>query len=82
MSRRRLRWLAFLLVLGGVDLAATIHAHLHFHRRPGGPEVMSVGQLLGWVTSVGLLAVAVGLLVTAFRSRPRRAVVPRDQSPE
>lgn len=61
-------------VLGGLDLAATVHAHLAFHRSASGPSVMTVGQLLGWVSSVVLLLVALACAwatVTALRHRPR-----------
>jgi hypothetical protein len=77
LSRRRVSWLVAVAVLGAVDLAATIHAHLSFHRTPTGPSVMPLTQVLGWITSVLLLGLAITLAAAAvLTARRRRSVAP------
>ncbi len=70
VGRRAWRWFAVLVGLGLIDLGLTIHAHLDFHRTPGGPSVMPIGQLLGWATSALLLITA--CLVALGASYDRR----------
>lgn len=76
MSTRAWRWFVIFLVAAAVDLALSIHAHLTFHATKGGPSVMTVGQLLGWASTVALLAaatcIAIGGLNERRRSGPRR----------
>jgi len=72
MSKHLSRWIAALVLLAIVDWALTIHAHLTYHHHPGGPTIMPLGQLLGWVTSIGLVAVIVILLIARHRQRTWR----------
>lgn len=75
MSRKAWKAIAALGVLDIVCFALTIHAHLSFHRAPGGPSSMSLGQVVGWVASIVLL-VLIALVVCESRlsagHRPRR----------
>lgn len=72
MNGRAFRWLVVLVVLFVIDLAATIHAHLNFHRTPDGPTVMPLGQLLGWATSAVLLVAAACVLIGGVNERRRQ----------
>ena len=71
MNPRLVRWAAALVVLGALDLVATIHAHLSFHHTPGGPTVMSLGQLLGWASSAMVLIAGIALVSTLIRDARR-----------
>jgi len=72
MSKHLSRWIAALALLAIVDWALTVHAHLTYHHHPGGPTIMPLGQLLGWVTSVGLVVVIVILLIARYRQHTWR----------
>jgi uncharacterized membrane protein len=72
MTRRHLGWLIAVGVLAAVDLGLTIHAHETWKQSPNGPSTASLGQVLGWVTSVGLIVVFVLLAIGARRSVKRR----------
>jgi hypothetical protein len=77
VKRRRWIWLLVLSALAAVDLAGTVHAHLTWKRTAGGPTVMPLGQLLGWVSSTLLviavvLAVITGISDTRQRRQPHR----------
>ena len=72
MSKHLSRWIAVLALLAIVDWALTIHAHLTYHHHPGGPTIMPLGQLLGWVTSIGLVVVIMVLLIARQRQRTWR----------
>jgi len=55
--------------LGAIDVlvfALTLHTSLTYHRKPGGPLVMPLGELLGWIV-FGVLSVL--LLVILKESR-------------
>ncbi|HTZ43297.1 MAG TPA: hypothetical protein VMB79_05490 [Jatrophihabitans sp.] len=54
-------WLAWatLGALFALDLAVTAESRASWHAAPGGPQVMTLGQLLGFITSAGLLVVLV-----------------------
>jgi hypothetical protein len=70
--------LAALVVADAVTFALTIHTHLDYRSggAGGAPTVMSLGQLLGWIISVGLLLVLAALVaarVGEWRQRRRRA---------
>jgi len=69
---RAWRWFAVLAGLAVLDLALTIHAHLTFHRTPGGPTVMPLGQLLGWASSVVLIVAAACVFVGGHNEARRR----------
>lgn len=75
MSRRVWRAVVVLAVADLVCFALTIHAHLSFHRAPGGPSSMNLGQVLGWSVSVALLlliVVVVREVRPTSRTRARR----------
>jgi hypothetical protein len=72
VTRRRWTWLIVLCALSAIDLAATIHAHLTWKRTAGGPTVMPLGQLLGWVSSTLLVIAVVLALITGISSRRQR----------
>jgi len=60
-------------ILGVADIvifALTIHAHLSFHRQPGGPTVMPLAQLMGWFLGFFLLFV-IGVILFAARAAQR-----------
>ena len=63
MSKHLSRWIAALVLLAVVDWALTVHAHLTYHHHAGGPTIMPLGQLLGWITSIGLVIIIVLLLM-------------------
>ncbi len=65
LSPRVKRWAIALAVADALAWALTIHAHLTFRQRKGGPSVMSEGQLLGWSLSVLLLIALILLLLGA-----------------
>ena len=71
MTARRWRALLIVAVLAGLDLFATIRSHLEWHRVPNGPQVMPLGQLVGWMTSVVLIIAAALIVVDAWYSRRR-----------
>lgn len=63
-------------VLGLIDIAIfalTIHAHLSFHRKPGGPTVMPLGQLMGWFLGFLILFVIAVILFAARASERYKA---------
>jgi hypothetical protein len=72
VTRRRWSGLIVLSVLSAIDLAATIHAHLTWKRTAGGPTVMPLGQLLGWVSSTLLVIAVVLAVITGIASTRRR----------
>ena len=73
MSRRTLRVITGLALLDILCFALTVHAHLNYHRSHGGPTVMPLSQLLGWIISVGLLfVIAVVIFAVAQAERMRR----------
>ena len=72
MTRRHVGWLIAVAVLAAVDLGLTIHAHATWKRSANGPSSASIGQVLGWVTSAGLIVVFVLLAIGARRSVKRR----------
>jgi hypothetical protein len=69
MTRRAIRWIVALAVADALAFALTIHAHLTYHHAANGPTVMPLGQLLGWIISVGLLLI---LILVVLESRPPR----------
>jgi uncharacterized membrane protein len=72
MTRKMWLWVTGVAVLAAIDLAATIHAHATWKRSSTGPSVTSLGQVLGFVTSFGLLVLLVLLIVGGVRSARRR----------
>ena len=64
LSARAINWIA---VLGAADILAwilTIHAHATYRRTTASaPSVMPLGQLLGWIISIGLLILIVMILL-------------------
>lgn len=62
-------WIAALTALAVLDWALTVHAHLAYHHHAGSPTVMPLGQLLGWISSVGLVVVIILLLVARHRQQ-------------
>jgi hypothetical protein len=77
MSSRAWRWLAFLVPLMALDLGLTIHAHVTFRHSRTGPTVMSVGQLLGWASSVVLLCIILIVVIGGRKAARRRSRYPR-----
>ena len=81
MSRRAAGWAAAIAVLGLIDLAATINAHLNWHGGPDAPAVLPLNQLLGWITSISLLIVAILIVIASINNarwmRPYTARVRR-----
>jgi hypothetical protein len=73
VTRRRWTWLVATFVVGAIDLAATINTSVHWHATLGGPSVITLGQLLGWVTSIALLVIAALIAISGRREQQRRA---------
>lgn len=74
MSRRALSWAVGLGLLGLLDLTITIHARLNWHPAPSNAQaVLTLGQLLGFVTSGALIVIALTVAVVSWReARARR----------
>ena len=72
MSKHLSRWIAVLVLLAVVDWALTIHAHLTYRHHSGGPTIMPLGQLLGWITSIGLVIIIALLLIARHRQHTWR----------
>jgi heme/copper-type cytochrome/quinol oxidase subunit 3 len=70
MSRHGRRWFLGFVVLDAVLFALTVHAHLTFHHSSNAnqPTTMTVGQLLGWVTSGLLLLALITVAVSSWRA--------------
>lgn len=74
----RYPWRTFVVVavLLALDLRLTLHGYDHFHQGTDGPSVMSLRDMLGFVTSAILgfwLVGLVGLTIVRWRRRlPRR----------
>lgn len=78
MPRRAGILLAVFVIADAVALVLTIRTHLDYHPSDGGPTVMTLGQLLGWLVSVVLLVIVVTMIAAqlrAWRERRRRRVV-------
>ncbi|UQX88617.1 hypothetical protein M6D93_01120 [Jatrophihabitans telluris] len=67
------KWAATVTVLAVADLLLTIHAHESFRHHANGPSVMSIGQLLGWATTVVLFVIAVLIALGARNAKRRNA---------
>jgi hypothetical protein len=74
VTRRAIKWIIGLAVADALAFALTIHAHLTFRHASNGPTVMPLGQLIGWILSVGLLLI---LILVVLESRPPRPPRPR-----
>jgi hypothetical protein len=74
MSRKMWLWVTAVAILAAVDLGVTIHSMATFKQSPNGPSTSTIGQVLGVVTSVGLILVLVMLIIGGVRSnRVRRS---------
>jgi hypothetical protein len=71
---RGVRWALGLGVLGVLDLVVTIHARLDWHPAPGNDQaVLTLGQLMGFVSSAALILIAATIVVVSWReARARR----------
>jgi hypothetical protein len=67
VSSKAWRWVVLLGLLDVVAFVLTLHAHAEFHSQPGGP-VTSLGQVLGWIISAGLLIIDVLVILAARQS--------------
>ncbi len=66
-TRRRLRWAFVLAILGVIDLVASIHAQASWHPPAGSQASTTLLHVLGFATSVALLAIAATMVVTQVR---------------
>lgn len=73
MSPRVVRIVGVLGLTDIIIFALTIHAHMSFHRKPGGPTVMPLSQLMGWFLGFFLLFVIAVILVAARAAQRYRA---------
>jgi hypothetical protein len=69
MTRRGWTVFGVFVALDALDFALTIRSHVDFRPGPGTVTVMPLNQLLGWITSVSILLVLVGITVGAVRNR-------------
>ncbi len=72
MSSRFLQWCA---ILGAADVVAfvfTVHAQVTYHPAPGDPSVTTLGQVLGWIISFGLLITLVLMIFVRRYDRRMR----------
>ncbi len=67
VSPKTVRWLVLLAVADVIVVALTVRAQANFHSVPGGP-VTSMGNVLGWIISVGLFVVFILVAVGAWRA--------------
>jgi|GEM_PF-2128447 len=75
MSRRRWLLVLFVVVADLLAIAFTVHARVTWHRVANGPATMPLSELVGWVFSVGLLAVVGFIFFDAWdtaRNGPHR----------
>lgn len=72
MSSRAWKWVAALGLIGAGDLALAIHSRATWHPTTDSPSVMTLGQLLGFVTGTVLLLLAVLVAVNTVRTTRRR----------
>ena len=72
MSRRAWIIVAILLAADALALGLTIHTHLTWRPSPGGPAAMSLGQVVGWLVSFGLLVVTAFIALAARESAKNR----------
>lgn len=70
MSARARKWVLGLAAADGLAWILTVHSHFTYHHTVGGPTIMPVGQLLGWVVSI-LLLIVIALIVLAARQNAR-----------
>jgi hypothetical protein len=63
------QWIAGLAVLAMVDLVATVHAMATWHKQPGTAAVLTLNQMLGLITSIGLLIIVTLIVITGLRRR-------------
>ena len=68
MSDRKL--LALMAALDIALFAATIYVHLTWKPIAHGPQMMGVGQLFGWIGSIGLLLLTIALAFNWLRPSP------------
>ncbi len=78
MTRRMWIWVVGVAVLAAVDLLSAIHAHEVWKKSAsaeGGPSVMTLGQLAGFISSTVLVAVVCLILASGFTraARARRS---------
>jgi hypothetical protein len=72
LPSRFVSWLAVLAVADVIAFALTIHAQVTYHPAPGDPSVTTLGQVLGWIISFGLLiTIAVMILLRRYDRRMR-----------
>lgn len=82
MSRRARVVLATLAAVDVLAFVLTLHAHADYRPRHGGPTVMPLGQLMGWIVTVSLFLLIVFVLGIALRERlVKRAVARRVADP-
>ncbi len=62
--------LLVLVVADVIAFALTIHAQLTYSPGPNGPSDTTLGQLMGWILSFGLLA-AIGVILFLVRYERR-----------
>jgi hypothetical protein len=69
VTRRTWAWVVGLTILAAVDLGATLRAHASWHPPAGDSQAsLSLGQLVGFVSSALLFALALAIAVHGVRS--------------
>lgn len=74
MTRRTWKWVLGLAVLAVVDLLSTVRAHEVWKKSAsaeGGPSVMTLGQLAGFISSTVLVVIVCLILASGLRRAAR-----------
>ncbi len=74
MTRRTWKWAVGLAVVAVVDLLSTVRAHEVWKKSAsaeGGPSVMTLGQLAGFISSTVLVVIVCLILASGLRGAAR-----------
>ena len=76
MTPRMWKWTGALLAIGVLLLVLAWHARATWHQPANSVQVMTLGQLLGFLVSAALIGAAAVILVSGMRrDRARRRAV-------
>jgi hypothetical protein len=72
LSARFLQWFAILAAADVIAFVFTVHAQVTYHPAPGDPSVTTLGQVLGWIISFGLLVTLLVMILVRRYDRKMR----------